>query len=58
MIGSPTDLDENGYHIFVVFISVIISLLVRAVPIAISVLTGLSFSVLVGLLSLKDALKG
>ncbi|MFL2997425.1 MAG: DASS family sodium-coupled anion symporter [Candidatus Neomarinimicrobiota bacterium] len=58
IIGPPSGLNENGYQIFVVFISVIISLLVRAVPMAISVLTGLSFSVLVGLISLKDALKG
>ena len=56
--GPPSGLDENGYQIFVVFISVIISLLVRAVPMAISVLTGLSLSVLIGLISLKDALKG
>jgi len=58
IIGSPSGLNESGYQIFVVFISVIISLLVRAVPMAISVLTGLSFSVLIGLISLKDALKG
>tara|TARA_Y100000992_G_scaffold286964_1_gene239329 strand:+ start:362 stop:1765 length:1404 start_codon:yes stop_codon:yes gene_type:complete len=58
IIGPPSGLNENGYQIFVVFISVIISLLIRAVPMAISVLTGLSFSVLVGLISLKDALKG
>ena len=58
LAGPPSGLDENGYQIFVVFISVIISLLVRAVPMAISVLTGLSFSVLVGIISLKDALKG
>ena len=58
IIGPPSGLNENGYQIFVVFISVIISLLIRAVPMAISVLTGLSFSVLIGLISLKDALKG
>ena len=58
IIGPPSGLNESGYQIFVVFISVIISLLVRAVPMAISVLTGLSFSVLIGLISLKDALKG
>ncbi len=54
----PSGLDEKGYQIFVVFISVIISLLVRAFPIAVSVLAGLSFSVMVGLISLKEALKG
>ena len=58
LAGPPSGLEENGYQIFVVFISVIISLIVRAVPMAISVLTGLSFSVMVGLISLKDALKG
>ena len=58
MIGPPSGLDENGYHIFVVFISVIISLLVRAVPMAISVLSGLSLTVLTGIISLKEALKG
>ena len=58
IIGPPSGLNENGYQIFVVFISVIISLLVRAVPMAISVLTGLCLSVLIGLISLKDALKG
>ena len=47
LAGPPSGLDENGYQIFVVFISVIISLLVQAVPMAISVLTGLSLSVLV-----------
>lgn len=54
----PSGLDEKGYQIFVVFISVIISLLVRAFPMAVSVLAGLSFSVMVGLISLKEALKG
>ena len=54
----PSGLNEKGYQIFVVFISVIISLLVRAFPMAVSVLAGLSFSVMVGLISLKDALKG
>ena len=54
----PYGLDEKGYQIFVVFISVIISLLVRAFPMAVSVLAGLSFSVMVGLISLKEALKG
>ena len=54
----PSSLDEKGYQIFVVFISVIISLLVRAFPMAVSVLAGLSFSVMVGLISLKEALKG
>ena len=54
----PSGLDEKGYQIFVVFISVIISLLVRAFPMAVSVLAGLAFSVMVGLISLKEALKG
>ena len=54
----PSGLDEKGYQIFVVFISVIISLLVRAFPMAVSVLAGLSFSVMVGLISLKEGLKG
>ena len=54
----PSGLDEKGYQIFVVFISVIISLLVRAFPMAVSVLAGLSFSVMVELISLKEALKG
>ena len=56
--GPPSGLEAKGYHIFIVFISVIISLLVRVIPMSVSVLTGLLFSVLVGLLSLKDALKG
>ena len=56
--GAPSGLDIKAYHIFIVFISVIISILIRAVPMAVSVLTGLLFSVLVGLISLKDALKG
>jgi len=56
--GPPSGLDEKGYHIFVVFISVIISLLVRAFTMAVSVLAGLSLSVMVGLISLKEALKG
>ena len=58
LFGPFPGLDQNGYYIFVVFISVIISLLIRAIPMAVSVLTGLIFSVLVGLISLKEALKG
>ena len=58
LFGAPSGLDIKAYHIFIVFISVIISILIRAVPMAVSVLTGLLFSVLVGLISLKDALKG
>ena len=58
LFGAPSGLDIKAYNIFIVFISVIISILIRAVPMAVSVLTGLLFSVLVGLISLKDALKG
>jgi len=58
VVGPFPGLNEDGYNIFIVFVSVIISLLIRAVPMAITVLTGLTFSVLTGLISLKEALKG
>jgi len=58
LIGPPEGLDENGYHMFAVFITVIASIMIRAVPMAVSVLTGLGFAVMVNLISLKDALKG
>ena len=58
VVGPFPGLNEDGYNIFIVFVSVIISLLIRVVPMAITVLTGLTFSVLTGLISLKEALKG
>ena len=58
LIGPPESLNENGYHMFAVFITVIASIMIRAVPMAVSVLTGLGFAVMVNLISLKDALKG
>ncbi|MFL2989559.1 MAG: SLC13 family permease [Candidatus Neomarinimicrobiota bacterium] len=41
-----------------VFVAVIFSILLQAIPTAVSVLTGLTFSVLTGLMPLKTALKG
>jgi len=54
----PEELDINGYRVFIVFVSVIFSILLQSIPTAVSVLTGLTFSVLTGLMPLKSALKG
>ena len=54
----PEELSISGYRMFVVFVSVIFSILLQSIPTAVSVLTGLTFSVLTGLMPLKSALKG
>jgi len=58
IIGPPIGLTPSAYHIFVIFLSVILSLLIRAIPLAVSVLSGLIISILLNILTLKDALKG
>ena len=57
-IGSPEGLEENGYKMFVVFITVIASLIVRVLPMAVSVLTGLVVAIIFQLIPLKVALLG
>ena len=57
-IGGPDGLDTQAYQLFIVFLTVIASLMVRAIPMAVSVLTGLTFVVTVGILPLKSALMG
>ena len=54
----PEELSISGYRVFIVFVSVIFSILLQSIPTAVSVLTGLTFSVLTGLMPLKSALKG
>ena len=58
LLGPPEGLDTHAYHLFVVFLTVIASLMVRAVPMATSVLAGLAFVVMAGILPLKSALMG
>ena len=58
LLGPPEGLDTHAYHLFVVFLTVIASLMVRAVPMATSVLAGLAFVVMAGILPLKNALRG
>ena len=57
-LGSPSGLDPNAYHLFLIFITVIISLVTRLFPMAVSVLIGLLFCVMANILTLKSALKG
>ena len=57
-IGTPDGLDEDAYHLFIVFLAVIVSLMIRVIPLAVSVLTGLAFAVLVRIFPLKSALSG
>ncbi len=54
----PEGLSLQGFRIFIVFLSVIFSLLLQQIPMALSVLGGLIFSTVFGLVSIKDALKG
>ena len=58
LIGGPDGLDTQAYQLFIVFLTVIASLMVRAIPMAVSVLTGLTFVVTAGILPLKSALMG
>ena len=54
----PEELNIIGYRIFIIFVSVVFSILLQSIPTAVSVLAGLTFSVLTGLMPLKSALKG
>ena len=54
----PDGLNIQAFRIFIIFSSVIFSLLLQSIPMAVSVLSGLTLSVLTGLISLKTALKG
>ena len=57
-IKPPSGLDEKAYIMFIVFTSTILSILIKAIPLSVSVLTGLLLSIITNLLSLKDALLG
>jgi len=57
-LGPPMGLDGRAYCMFVIFISTIISLLIRVLPMATSVLIGLSIAILTNLIPLKKALMG
>jgi len=58
LTGSPAGLAPQAYHLFIVFLVVIASLMIRIVPLAVSVLMGITFVVLTGILPLKSALSG
>ena len=57
-IKPPSGLDEKAYIMFIVFTSTILSILIKAIPMSTSVLTGLLLSIITNLLSLKEALIG
>lgn len=54
----PEGLSLQGFRIFLVFLSVIFSLLLQQIPMALSVLGGLIFSTVSGLITIKAALRG
>ena len=57
-LSPPEGLSVYGYRIFIVFLSVIFSLLLQQISMALSVLGGLIFSTVSGLIPIKVALKG
>ena len=57
-LNSPNGLDDNAFYMFIIFISVIISILIRLFPMAVSVLSGLTIAILFKVISLKEALSG
>ena len=57
-LSPPEGLSTQGYRIFIVFLSVIFSLLLQQIPMALSVLGGLIFSTVSGLVPIKLALRG
>ena len=57
-VNPPEDLNVVAFRLFIIFISVILSLLIQAIPMAVSVIAGLTFSVITELITLKSALKG
>ena len=57
-LSPPEGLSVQGYRIFIVFLSVIFSLLLQQISMALSVLGGLIFSTVSGLIPIKVALKG
>lgn len=58
LVGSPVGLNPNAFYLFLIFIGVIIALILRIFPMAVSVLSGLTLSVITGILPLKKALTG
>ena len=57
-LNSPKSLDESAFYMFIIFICVITSILIRSLPMAVSVLSGLSIAILFKVISLKEALSG
>ena len=57
-LSPPEGLSVQGYRIFIVFLSVIFSLLLQQISMALSVLGGLIFSTVSGLVPIKLALRG
>jgi len=57
-IDTPKGLSDDGFNMFIIFICVIISILIKSIPMAVSVLSGLSIAILFKVISLKEALSG
>ena len=54
----PDGLNIQAFRIFIIFSAVVFSLLLQSIPMAVSVLSGLTLSILTGLVPLKTALGG
>ena len=58
VLGPPIGLNAKAYLMFIIFISTILSILIRTLPMATSVLIGLLITIVTDLMTLKKALMG
>lgn len=54
----PTGLEPAAWHLFIIFVLTIVSLILQPFPLSVMALTGLTVAVLTGCLSIKDGLSG
>ncbi len=57
-IPTPADLSEAGWHLFVVFIIVILGIVTNCLPMGAMVLSGLVICTLTGIITIQQALNG
>ena len=58
LVPTPEGLSANAWHLFVIFISVIVSVIIEALPIFTASIIALAASVLLGVLTPKEAYSG
>lgn len=58
LVPVPSGLEPEAWHLFIIFVLTIVSLILQPYPLSVMALTGLTVAVLTGCLSVQDGLSG